>query len=288
MKRLIVLGIIVLSGAAGIARMQQPAPQPTEIEVQKLKDNLYVLKNGGGNTAAFITEKGVIVVDTKNPGWGPRILDSIKSFTDKPVTIIVNTHTHGDHVGSNEAFPPAVEVVAHENTKANMQKMEMFQGDKAAFLPKRTYKDRLSLLDGRDRVDLYYFGRGHTDGDTIVTFPSLRTAHLGDLFARPATPLIDTNNGGSGVEYPKTVAKVAAGIKDIDTVIPGHSDITDWKAVQAYAEFNADFLTAVEAAKKAGKTVDEAAATLQLAERWKDYGMQRAKDNVARIYAELK
>jgi hypothetical protein len=90
------------------------------------------------------------------------------------------------------------------------------------------------------------------------------------------------------VEYPKTVAKVASGIEDIDTVIPGHSDITDWKAVQAYAEFNADFLTAVEAAKKAGKTADEAAADLKLPERWKDYGMQRAKDNVTKIYAELK
>lgn len=202
--------------------------------------------------------------------------------------MIINTHTQGDHVGSNEAFPPTVEFVAHENTRANMGRMPAFSGDKQAFIPKRTYKDRLSLLGGHDRVDLYYFGPGHTDGDTIIVFPFLRTMHTGDLFAAKATPLIDMNNGGSGVEYPQTLGKAAAGIKNVDTVIPGHSTVTDWKTFQEFAEFTKDFLTAVEAAKRAGKTVDEAIAGLQLGERWKDYGMNRAKDNVTKIYSELK
>jgi glyoxylase-like metal-dependent hydrolase (beta-lactamase superfamily II) len=282
-----VLAIILAAGGAGIAWVQQPA-EPQELEVDKVKDNLFVLRNGGGNTAVFITEKGVVLVDTKNPGWGPRILEKIRSLTDKPVTMIINTHTHGDHNGSNEAFSPTVEFVAHENTKSNMGRMPAFAGEKQAFLPKRTYKDRLSLLGGNDRVDLYYFGRGHTDGDTFIVFPFHRTVHTGDLFAAKATPLIDMNNGGSGVEYPQTLGKAVAGIKDVDTVIPGHSPVTDWKTFQEFAEFNKDFLTAVEAARKAGKTADEAAAGLQLGERWKDYGMTRAKDNVAKIYWELK
>ena len=90
-----------------------------------------MLRNGGGNTAVFITEKGVVLVDTKNPGWGRAILDKVKTLTDKPVTMIINTHTHGDHVGSNEAFSPTVEFVAHENTKANMEKMPAFAGRQA-------------------------------------------------------------------------------------------------------------------------------------------------------------
>jgi cyclase len=287
MKRLVVLAFVLAGGGAGIALSQQPA-QPQEIEVDKVKENLFVLRNGGGNTAVFITEKGVVLVDTKNPGWGPRILDKVKSLTEKPVTMIINTHTHGDHVGSNEAFSPTVEFVAHENTKANMEKMPAFAGDKQAFLPKQTYKDRLSLLGGNDRVELYYFGRGHTNGDTFIVFPFHRTVHTGDLFAARATPLIDMNNGGSGVEYPQTLTKAVAGIKDVETVIPGHSPVTDWKTFQEFAEFNKEFLTAVEAAKKAGKTADEAAAGLQLGDRWKDYGMTRAKDNVTKIYGELK
>jgi glyoxylase-like metal-dependent hydrolase (beta-lactamase superfamily II) len=288
MKRLVVLAFVLAGGGAGIAWRQQPAQPPQEIEVDKVKDNLFVLRNGGGNTAVFITEKGVVLVDTKNPGWGPRILDKLKTLTEKPVTMIINTHTHGDHNGSNEAFSPTVEFVAHENTRANMEKMPAFAGEKQAFLPKRTYKDRLSLLGGNDRVELYYFGPGHTNGDTFIVFPFHRAMHTGDLFAARATPLIDMNNGGSGVEYPQTLGKAVAGIKDVETVIPGHSAVTDWKTFQDFAEFNKEFLSAVEAAKKAGKTADEAAAALQLGDRWKDYGMTRAKDNVAKIYSELK
>ena len=67
------------------------------------------------------------------------------------MTTIINTHTHGDHTGSNAMFPATVEIVAHENTKANMEKMDAFKGDNAKFLPKKTYKDKMSLGSGKDR-----------------------------------------------------------------------------------------------------------------------------------------
>jgi len=79
----------------------------------------------------------VVVVDTKLPGWGQVILDRIKTVPPKPVTII-NTHTHSDHTGSNAFFGTMVDSVVHENTKANMAKMDDFKGEKAKFLPKRT------------------------------------------------------------------------------------------------------------------------------------------------------
>jgi glyoxylase-like metal-dependent hydrolase (beta-lactamase superfamily II) len=289
MKRAVVLGILMAVGAVAIAvKAQNPPPVLNVAEIEKIKDNLYAIKGGGGTTAAFVTASGVVVVDTKLANWGQAILDKIRSVTDKPVIMIINTHTHGDHVGSNAEFPPTVEIVAHENTRANMERMPAFQGQGAPFLPKRTYQDRLSLLGGSDRIDLYYFGRGHTNGDAIVVWPALRVAHFGDLFPAKQTPIIDTNNGGSGVEYPKTLARAVAGIQNVDVVIPGHSAVTDWKAVVEFADFNRDFLAAVEAAIKAGKTADEAAASLQLGERWKDYGMGRVRANVAAIYSELK
>ncbi|PYS37964.1 MAG: hypothetical protein DMG14_19435, partial [Acidobacteria bacterium] len=164
----------------------QQAQQP--LEIQKVKDNLYMITGNGGNTGVFVTDAGVVVVDTKNPGNGPGILDKIKSVTPKPVTTIINTHTHGDHVGSNEAFPTSVEIVAHENTKANMEKMDNFKGDKAKFLPKKTYKDKMTLGKGKDEIELYYFGRAHTNGDTWVVFPAIRAMHSGDAFAGKSTP----------------------------------------------------------------------------------------------------
>ena len=291
MRRLAILSGLVLTGAVSLmAAQQQPQQQqPASLEIVKAKENLYVITGGGGNTAVFLTEKGVVLVDTKNPGMGPGILEKVKSVTAKPVTMVINTHTHGDHVGSNSAFTGAVEFVAHEACKASMEKMPAFQSEEGKrFLPGKTYREKLSVLSGKDKVDLYHFGRGHTSGDTFVVFPALRTMHTGDLFAAKGTPLIDTNNGGSGVEYPKTLLKAAAGIKGVDTVIPGHSTVTDWAAFKEFGEFVRDFTAATEQAKKAGKTIDQTAAEIKLPEKYKDYGMGRSKDNITKIYAELK
>jgi cyclase len=296
MRRVVLLGVLIVAGALRIAA-QQPAPPaqgaapapPPPLTTEKLRDNLFVIKGGGaGNTAVFVTANGVVLVDTKNPNWGQRIMDQVRSVTDKPVTTIINTHTHGDHTGSNEFFPASVEVVAQENTKANMEKMDAFKGDKAQFLPDKTYKDKLTLFSGGDRIDLYYFGAGHTNGDSIVVFPALRVAHAGDLFARKATPLIDVNNGGSGVAYPETVKKAATSVKGVDEVITGHDVVLPWSALAEYGEFNLAFLDATKAAIKAGQSVDDAIAGFKMPDKFKDYGMTGVKDNVTKIYAELK
>jgi len=287
MRRILLLGTVIVIGAAGITA-GQGSQQPQTAEIEKVRDNLYVIRNGGGNTAAFVTAEGVVLVDTKNPGWGERIMEKVRSVTDKPVTTIINTHTHGDHVGSNEHFPTSVEILAHENTKTNMQKMPAFQGEKAQFLPDRTYKDRLTVGQGDDRIDLYYFGAGHTNGDTIIVFPALRVAHSGDLFAGSGTPIIDTRNGGSGVAYPETLKKAAAGITAVESVIPGHAAVTTWDKFVEFGEFNAAFLAAVQQGVKDGKTPDEIVAELKLPEKFKDYGMGRVKGNVTAIYDELK
>jgi glyoxylase-like metal-dependent hydrolase (beta-lactamase superfamily II) len=185
----------------------------------------------------LVTDNGVIVVDTKLAGYGPDILSRIRKVTDKPVTMVINTHTHGDHTGSNEAFPATIDFVAHENTKANMAKMDAFKGDKAQFLPKRTYKDKMTLGNGKNRIDLFYFGPGHTNGDSWVVYPGLRVLQTGDMFAWRDAPTIDRNNGGSGIEYPKTIGKAIAAIKDVDTVIPGHSPVTTPKDLQEYQRY---------------------------------------------------
>ena len=125
MKR--TLALVVLIAAGVVAIVTGPGAQENVAEIAQVKDNLYVITGGGGNTAAFVTENGVVVVDTKVPNWGNAILDKIRTVTDQPVTMILNTHTHFDHVGSNTEFAQPVEVIAHANTKINMEKMEQFQ-----------------------------------------------------------------------------------------------------------------------------------------------------------------
>ena len=182
MKRLILLASLVLVGGLSLAAFQQPpANAPKVVEVEKLRDNLFMLKGGGGNTAVFIRTDGITLVDTKNPGWGQPILDKVKELSSKPVTQIINTHTHGDHVSGNVEFPATVDVVVQENTAANMRRLEIFGQNQNRGLSRRTFADRMTMGAGADEIDLFYFGRGHTNGDAWVLFPSLRVVHAGDI-----------------------------------------------------------------------------------------------------------
>ena len=283
-----VMGVALVALATRGLVAQQPAAGPNVAGIEKVKDNLYMVTGGGGNTAVFVTANGVVLVDTKLANWGQAIMDKVKTVTDKPVTHIINTHTHGDHVGSNEYFPASVEIVAHANVSLSMAKMPAFaDGTKKHAFPDKTYIDKMTVLGGTEAIDLYHFGAAHTNGDTFVVFRNLRTMHGGDAFSAKGLPLLDVNNGGSGVTYPDTLAKAAAGIKGVDTVIPGHSTVMAWQDFVDYGEFNRAVLTAVQAAKKAGKTPEEAAANLVLPEKFKAYVMTRVKDNVATIYKQL-
>jgi glyoxylase-like metal-dependent hydrolase (beta-lactamase superfamily II) len=301
MKRVILLGSLLTAGSLSMAAAgYQPPPAtsagPKVIDIQKLKDNLYVLTSStpgnaatfsGGNVAVFITDNGVTLVDTKLAGWGQAVLDKLKTVTNKPITTIINTHTHGDHTGNNNLFGATVDIVAHENTKTNMQKMDAFKGENAQFLPKKTYKDKLTLGAGKDRIDLYYFGVAHTSGDTFVVFPALRVLHTGDAFAWKDAPGCDRNNGGSCVSFPQTIAKAIATIKDVDTIIPGHSPMMTPKDLQDFQRFVADLAAHAQAAMKAGQTVDAATAAFDVT-KYPGYKNERVKAAIQAVYDELK
>lgn len=310
MKRTIVVGMLV--GAAGFSMTvgADQTPQPAGInvpDIQRVKDNLYLIGGSdpreagsftGGNTAVFVTDTGVVVVDTKWPGWGRMILEKIRSVTDKPVTMIVNSHTHADHSGSNIEFPATVEFVAHERTRANMAKAtcepvancQSFKGENQKYLPKKTFKDKLTLSSGKDQIDLYHFGRGHTNGDSLIVFTALRTMHTGDLYQLKWLPFIDPASGGSGVAFPDTLAKAVATIPNVDTIIPGHSPVSTWSDFKEHAELLKEFRMTVEAGIKAGKSVDEIASAYKIPAKYKGYSTdaERVQANVKMIVDELK
>ncbi len=286
MKRCVLLGTLIVAGALSItvAAFQQPSQAAEKtIVVDKVKDNLYVLKGGGGNTAVFITDKGVVVVDTKNPGWGQPILDKIKTLTDKPVTTIINTHTHGDHMSGNVEFPATVDVITQENTKQYMAQTNpvyslqttppesIFKKNGGRGLPTRTFKDTWTIGSGKDQIDLRYFGAAHTGGDAFVIFRSYRVMHVGDTMPTRDLPIMDRNNGGSGLAYSATLGKAAA-VKNVETIINGHNPTTTTPAdLRLYSEFIGDFVKFVQAAKKAGKTVDDVVNTWSTPERYTGY-----------------
>jgi cyclase len=297
--RSIVLGLILAVGAAAISvTATQQQDEARVVDIEKLRDNLYVLRGGGGNTAVFVQANGVTVVDTKNPGWGQPILDAIRKLTDKPVTMIVNTHTHGDHVSGNVEFPVGVDVVTHENTKANMGRMmsppgfatpgavpkpTIFETHKGRGLPTKTFTDRLTLGGGADQIDLYYFGRAHTNGDAMVVFPSLRVMHMGDVFPGKQIPIMDSNNGGSGLAYAETLRRTYDGVPDIDTIITGHSTQMTRQDLLEFVAFIDQFVTGVRAAQKAGQTVEQTAESWKMPAKYAGY----AEPQAARLRATI-
>ena len=306
MKRAPLLGVLIAIGGLSLAVSgQAPGPSAKAIaatKIEKVKDNLYIITGSGveddtafsgGNVAVFITEGGVTLVDAKLPGFGPTIVDRVKSVTSKPITRIINTHTHSDHTGSNEFFGASIESIVQENTKANMAKMDEFKG-KAQFLPKKTYKDTMKVGSGKDEIDLYYFGPAHTNGDTFVVFPALRTMHVGDVFAWKALPYVDDGNGGSVIQGSTTITKVLDNVKNVDTIINGHIPVSSWNDLKEYRDFLADFAAFAEKEMKAGKTADQAAAEFTVAPKFKGYivsaheGFGGPKANMAIAYKELK
>ena len=298
MKRLLVLASIVALGstlAAFQAPAQVPTPTAAQLDVVKLRDNLYVITTSsttpresfsGGNVAVHITESGVTLVDTKLASWGQALLDKVKSITPKPVTTIVNTHTHGDHTGNNDKFGK-VEVIAHENTKTNMANMPQFYGANEQYRPSTTYTTTWTRGKGNDQIELRYFGPAHTNGDSVIVFPGLRVAQMGDMFAWKDGPICDYNNGGSCVAYPKALAAAAASLKNIDIVIPGHSPMMTVKDIEDYQKFMADLVSSSQAAMKAGKSVDDAFAGFDIA-KYPGYKNERVRGAIQVIFDESK
>jgi len=252
--------VVVLALAGAAAQQQRPRIPPTGT-IKKVRDNLYVIPGAGGNTSVFVTQAGVVLVDTKLPNNGEAILNQVRRVTDKPVSTIINTHSHPDHIGSNDYFPASVDVVTHESTRKWMAANPRVASNPVV-MPDRTFTDRMTLGSGDDRIELYYFGAGHTDGDAFIVFPARRAMAAGDIFAWKMAPLIDPMADGSVLALPDTLEKAVNGIPNVDTVIEGHGDVNTWEGFRDYVQFNRALVDAAKAGM-GQRTAEEIAAGLR-------------------------
>ena len=297
MKRRICLTALMSVGVLATMATYEAQEERAALAVHDLGNNLYMLANGpgvqgmggGGNTAIFVANDGVVLVDTKIKGYGEDILSHVRGITDKPVTTIINTHTHWDHSGANTEFADSVSFVAHENTRKNLASDDCddgegfeggsikncgaFKGANMKYLPKTTFSDRLTLFHGPGQIDLYYFGRAHTDGDTIIVFRAARAMHTGDMFAGKGLPFVDVaNSGGHRIEFGATLQKAVNGISDVDTIITGHTPRPlTWDDFVNYGGFYNDVLTQARQGKAAGKSVEETVEGYSLPSQFSDF-----------------
>jgi cyclase len=245
------LGVTMLAaGGVWMALTQQPPPQQP-LTVEKLADDLHIIVGSGGNVAVLTTDEGVILVDDKFDRNVPEIIEKVKSITSQPVRYVLNTHHHGDHTGGNTTLAKTVEIVAHDNVYTNMVK------GKQPGPPRITFSRESTIRLGGKEVRMAHLGRGHTNGDAVVLFPAHRVLHTGDLFVNGG-PLIDYNNGGSGLAWPGTIAEIAK--LDFDRVIPGHGAVTVKADLAKWGEAFGAARQKVSEWKKQGKTKEEVVA----------------------------
>ena len=305
MKRFVGLGVLTLAGIGAMVVANEARQERSPLVVTEVANNLYMLGNdpagsgmrGGGNTGIFVGANGVTLVDTKIFGYGQDIIRHVAEITDKPVTRIINTHTHYDHSGGNVEFPDTVDFVVHENTLAQMSRAscesvtncDAFKGENAKYLPKTTFSDRTTLGSGADQIDLFYFGRGHTDGDIWIVYRNARTVQTGDMFARKGLPFLDVANGnGSALEFGETLKKAVAGISGIDKVIPGHNDVPlVWQDVVNYSGFYNDIVDRAKAAQTAGQSEAQFIESYSVPATYSDFAAEpdRLQATVGYIYA---
>jgi cyclase len=290
------LGVLVVVGAVLAGSMLYWRSQRYSATIEKLADSLYVIAAGGMNLTALVTDDGVVIVDTmRNGWWGPAALAKLRTVTDKPITTIINTNSHPAHSGNNALFGAGdVEVVAHENTSSRMKLLDTFQGDNAKFLPRTTFHDKLSLVRGHRQIDLYYFGAANTNGDAWVVFPSQHVMSIGDIVTKDDLPAYEPSTGGSGVAQPDTLARALDALKDVDTIVVGHSIGIDdprpaitRKKLEAQQRMSVELLAAVRHAMLNGRSLDEVAASVSLVDAFKGYLPDRVKAAVRAIYDEL-
>lgn len=258
-KEILLRLTVAVLGLAGLwlAWSQNP---PAPLTMQKVSDNVYVIIGDGGNVAFMPTSEGVILVDDKFARDAPEIMAEVKSVSDKPIRYVLNTHQHPDHTGGNEAMLAAnAEIIIQKNARANMA------AGKMPGLPRITFSEETQVFLGGKEVLARYLGRGHTNGDAVIYFPSERVLHTGDLFVIPGPPFIDGSAGGSIKEWDKTVAKALQ--YDFDVVIPGHGPVAKKADLVKWVQTMATIRTCVEQACAGGAA--DAAKRIDL----KDLGM---------------
>jgi len=253
----VTFGVLAAAGLWIAWAQQQPRPS---LEIQKVTANLWVIMNNGGNVAVMPTSEGVILVDDKFAQDAPEIVAKVNTVTDKPIRYVLNTHQHGDHTGSNEAMITAgAQAIITKQARANMV------AGKQPGLPQITFTDETQVFLGGKEVAAKYVGRGNTNGDAVVYFPSERVLHTGDLFVSSGAPFCDTSNGGSIKEWDATIRKALE--FDFDTVIPGHGAVAKRADLMKWVETLMAVRSRVKTACAGG--VADAASRIDL----KDLGM---------------
>jgi len=248
-------------GGRGGAAAEGPSPfPPEELAIHHVRDNLYqILSAASGGIFVVTSDDGVLLIDTKFEREYERYMELLRTVTDQPVRFVINTHMHGDHTGGNTRLEGiGANIIATGNARDGLAATQ------SVGLPRITFDDHMRIFFGGEPIDLYWLGRGHTNGDLVIHMPEQRLVHTGDLFAGfdPSLRLIDYNGGGSLMEWSGTLERVLE--LDFDTVIPGHREPTNRAKLEEALEEIVDIQDMIRELHAAGRPPAEITAAVQM------------------------
>ena len=233
MKSRLSLVIVLCVALCGSYVYAQFGDKPSALSTIKVRDDLFVVYNDlvPGNTTVLVTTQGLILVDNKFEIDFDNLMAQVRKISSQPVRYVINTHYHGDHSGGNVKMQAQnVQVVASERARRRM--VETNQPG----APNVTLENSVRLYLGGKRVEVFHFGRAHTDGDVVAYFPDQRAVAMGDMFTvgDGLPPLVDYPGGGSTREWPRSIEGALA--LDFDTAIPGHGKPTTKAELAKYRD----------------------------------------------------
>jgi len=233
-----------------------------EVKVQKVAGSVYMLIGAGGNIGVSVGEDGIVIIDDQFAPLAPKIKAALHGITDKPIKFVLNTHYHGDHTGGNEVFGREAPIIAQSNVRKRLQSGSKNLGGTTPPAPKEalpvvTFDDKVSVWANGEEIKAVHFPHGHTDGDSVIFFSKSNVVHMGDDFFNGMYPFIDVENGGSVKGMIAGVQTVLATMPDDAKVIPGHGPLSDKAGLRAFLDMLKGTWNAVDAGRKAGKTVEQ-------------------------------
>jgi cyclase len=255
------ISALLLSAILSIAQQQEPKP----VKLNKISDNLYeVLDGKGARSGLFIGENGIMVIDAKQDEISVKqTLAEIAKVSDKPIKYLVDTHSDADHVTGNRFFPNSVTIVSHENcrkeffhTKRDGSASDWNNPELLPFIPSVTFNDQMDLYFGSQKVELFYFGVGHTTGDLVVYFRDQKIAFIGDQVFTGRPQLIHSYKGGNSFEHVKTLTKMLREL-DAEKFFSGHSEMLDRAGIQKHIDEMKNLQARVKSMIAENKTPDE-------------------------------
>jgi glyoxylase-like metal-dependent hydrolase (beta-lactamase superfamily II) len=260
-----ILVLVLLFSTSVFGQPYQAPVASLPVVAKQVAPDIYMFTGGrGANTGAYLGQKEVLLIDSKQDSASvAQVLAAIRKLTNAPVTRVVNTHADADHVFGNRFQPAGVTFIAHENClkefflpSMNGAPSDWNNPALKAFLPSVTYKDRMDLQIGAKRIRLYYFGIGHTTGDTVVYFPDEKVAFIGDQIFTTREQLIHAYKGGSSFGEVAALEKMLSTI-DARKFVCGHNDVIDRTAVRNHIARMKGLQAKVRDLKMKGRSIEE-------------------------------